>query len=89
MIARSQLQFFGADRLHKTDFHLGQVVENLTSVERELLSEHLLKLRHALDPGFTYLNWTSLGILDFVAAATKVRPCSALHCSRYMVRNCN
>ena len=49
-----------------------QVVENLTSVERELLHEHLLKLRHALDPGFAYLNWTSLGILDFVAAAVKV-----------------
>ena len=49
-----------------------QVVENLTPVERELLNEHLLKLRHALDPGFAYLNWTSLGVLDFVAAATKV-----------------
>ncbi|KAK9868729.1 hypothetical protein WJX84_008574 [Apatococcus fuscideae] len=48
-----------------------QVVENLTPVERELLNEHLLKLRHALDPGFAYLNWTSLGVLDFVAAATK------------------
>lgn len=49
-----------------------QVVENLTSMERELLNEHLLKLRHGLDPGFAYLNWTSLGILDFVAAAVKV-----------------
>lgn len=58
-----------------------QVVENLTSVERELLNEHLLKLRHALDPGFAYLNWTSLGILDFVAAAMKVCtiPCPLLY----------
>lgn len=43
-----------------------QVVDSLNPVERELLSERTKALRAALNPGFTPLNWNSLGIPDFI-----------------------
>ncbi len=49
-----------------------QVLDRLTPVEQQLLSQRLTQLRHVLDPGFSPLNWNSLGIPDFVATCNKV-----------------
>ena len=49
-----------------------QVTEQLTGVEQHLLSQRLAQLRTALNPGFSPLNWNSLGIPDFVASCNKV-----------------
>ena len=51
-----------------------QVLDRLTPVEQQLLSQRLTQLRHVLDPGFSPLNWNSLGIPDFVATCNKVQP---------------
>ena len=55
-----------------------QVLDRLTPIEQQLLSHRLTQLRHVLDPGFSPLNWNSLGIPDFVATCNKVS-CSFLH----------
>lgn len=49
-----------------------QVTEQLKGVEQHLLSHRLAQLRTALNPGFSPLNWNSLGIPDFVASCNKV-----------------
>lgn len=49
-----------------------QVLDRLTPIEQQLLSQRLTQLRHVLDPGFSPLNWNSLGIPDFVATCNKV-----------------
>ena len=49
-----------------------QVLDRLTPVEQQLLSQRLTQLRHVLDPGFSPLNWNSLGIPDFVATCNRV-----------------
>jgi len=43
----------------------------LTPVEKSLLAKRLVKLEKVLNPGFSPLNWNSLGIPDFVAMANK------------------
>ncbi|MCO5597848.1 hypothetical protein L7F22_051932 [Adiantum nelumboides] len=43
----------------------------LTSVEAKLLAYHLTTLQQVLEPGFSYLNWNSLGIPDFVSFCSK------------------
>ncbi|KAJ7569126.1 hypothetical protein O6H91_01G062100 [Diphasiastrum complanatum] len=43
----------------------------LTPVESKLLSSRLQNLHHVLDPGFSQLNWNSLGIPEFVSLCTK------------------
>lgn len=52
-----------------------QVLDRLTPVEQQLLSQRLTQLRHVLDPGFSPLNWNSLGIPDFVATCNRVSMC--------------
>ena len=58
--------------------HAMQVLDRLTPIEQQLLSQRLTQLRHVLDPGFSPLNWNSLGIPDFVATCNKVS-CSLVH----------
>ena len=58
--------------------HAVQVLDRLTPIEQQLLSQRLTQLRHVLDPGFSPLNWNSLGIPDFVATCNKVS-CSFMH----------
>ncbi|DBA95316.1 TPA: Dynein heavy chain cytoplasmic [Trebouxia sp. C0006] len=48
-----------------------KVLDRLTPVEQQLLSQRLTQLRHVLDPGFSPLNWNSLGIPDFVATCNR------------------
>nr|AML30863.1 axonemal inner arm dynein heavy chain 7 [Marsilea vestita] len=43
----------------------------LTAVESKLLAYHIKRLQQVLDPGFSHLNWNSLGIPDFVAFCIK------------------
>ncbi len=58
---------------HRLTCRDAQVTEQLSGVERELLSARLAQLHHALDAGFNPLNWNSLGIPEFIAACNKVR----------------
>ncbi len=50
---------------------LSQVLGMLTPIERQLMSVKLRDLERCLDPGFSPLNWNSLGIPDFIAACSK------------------
>jgi hypothetical protein len=47
------------------------VTGQLGSVERVLLARQLQRLETALGPGFDPLNWTSLGVNDFVFSCNK------------------
>ncbi|CAD7701503.1 unnamed protein product, partial [Ostreobium quekettii] len=51
--------------------HYYQVLSMLTPVERSLMSQKLRQLELVLGPGFSPLNWNSLGISDFVASCNK------------------
>ncbi|KAJ3091388.1 Dynein heavy chain 10, axonemal [Quaeritorhiza haematococci] len=42
------------------------VVEVLDSAERKLLQTHIGELKRVMNPGFTRLNWNSLGIQEFI-----------------------
>ena len=68
-----------------------QVLDRLTPIEQQLLSQRLTQLRHVLDPGFSPLNWNSLGIPDFVAICNKVG-CTIAHIAtlshRYTISRC-
>lgn len=64
--------------------HAVQVLDRLTSIEQQLLSQRLTQLRHVLDPGFSPLNWNSLGIPDFVATCNKVSCSFAQQCFCFM-----
>lgn len=48
-----------------------QSIDALSSVERELMERKLEELEGCLQPGFTILNWNSLGIAEFAAACNK------------------
>ncbi len=50
---------------------LVQSIDALSSVERELMERKLEELEGCLQPGFTILNWNSLGIAEFAAACNK------------------
>jgi dynein heavy chain len=55
------------------------VMDSLNPVERELLSERAKGLRASLNPGFTPLNWNSLGIPDFIGGCnTAIRDFQSL-----------
>ncbi|GBG66229.1 hypothetical protein CBR_g57832 [Chara braunii] len=47
------------------------VRELITSIEKKLLGSRLARLERVLDPGFSPLNWNSLGIPDFISTCTK------------------
>ena len=64
---------------------LGQAVDGLTAVEKEILMSRLAALRACLQPGFTPLVWASLTIPAFVQAAEKVRCGSCLVQSRHWI----
>ena len=51
--------------------HYYEVIGQLTPVERELLAKKLEELEQSLQPGFTILNWNSLGIAEFIQASSK------------------
>ena len=51
--------------------HYHDVIGQLNEIERSLLSVRLAELESVLDPGFTRLNWNSLGVQDFVASTEK------------------
>ena len=51
--------------------HYHSVLDMLTAAEKKLLATRATKLERALDPGFNVLNWSSLGIPDFVTSCTK------------------
>ncbi|MEW5308429.1 MAG: hypothetical protein WDW38_000392 [Sanguina aurantia] len=51
--------------------HYYEVIHTLTPIERDLMVRKLEELEGALQPGFTILNWNSLGILEFIGAASK------------------
>ena len=61
-----------------------QVLDRLTPVEQQLLSQRLTQLRHVLNPGFSPLNWNSLGIPDFVATCNRVSAKLRHHHKRIM-----
>ncbi|KAI9102678.1 dynein heavy chain and region D6 of dynein motor-domain-containing protein [Phlyctochytrium arcticum] len=42
------------------------VLEALDSAERKLLQTHIAELKRVMKPGFTRLNWNSLGIPEFI-----------------------
>lgn len=42
------------------------IMESLEPAERKLLASHLEELKRVIKPGFTRLNWNSLGIPDFI-----------------------
>ncbi len=43
-----------------------QVIGQLTPVEKELMVKKLEELEASLHPGFSILNWNSLGIPEFI-----------------------
>ncbi|KAK3269901.1 Dynein heavy chain cytoplasmic, partial [Cymbomonas tetramitiformis] len=51
--------------------HYHSVIGLCTGVEQNLLAKRLEKLEEILNPGFSPLNWNSLGIPDFVASCNK------------------
>jgi dynein heavy chain len=51
--------------------HYYEATDQLSRVEQSLLSRKLAELGNALQPGFTTLNWNSLGIPEFVTACNK------------------
>ncbi|KXZ49756.1 DHC2 protein [Gonium pectorale] len=46
-------------------------IDQLTPVERELMERKLEELEGCLQPGFTILNWNSLGISEFIGTCDK------------------
>ncbi|GMH41526.1 hypothetical protein BSKO_09436 [Bryopsis sp. KO-2023] len=48
-----------------------QVISQLSQVETTLMQQKLQQLEIALDPGFSPLNWNSLGIPDFITSCNK------------------
>ncbi|GLI59150.1 hypothetical protein VaNZ11_000978 [Volvox africanus] len=46
-------------------------IDQLSAVERELMERKLEELESCLQPGFTILNWNSLGITEFIGACDK------------------
>lgn len=48
-----------------------QSIDQLTPVERELMERKLEELESCLQPGFTILNWNSLGITEFIGTCDK------------------
>jgi dynein heavy chain len=42
------------------------VVDVLDNAERKLLQTHIAELKRVMKPGFTRLNWNSLGIPEFI-----------------------
>ena len=51
--------------------HWHDVIDQLNDIEKSLLSVRITELESVLDPGFSRLNWNSLGVQDFVASAEK------------------
>ena len=49
------------------------VVDSLDNIEKKLLQQHLSELKRVMKPGFTRLNWNSLGIPEFIARCNVVR----------------
>ena len=47
------------------------VIDSLELVEKKLLLSHISELKRVLKPGFTRLNWNSLGIPDFNSRCTQ------------------
>ncbi|PNH08033.1 Dynein-1-alpha heavy chain, flagellar inner arm I1 complex [Tetrabaena socialis] len=48
-----------------------ECIDQLSPVERELMERKLEELEGCLQPGFTILNWNSLGITEFIGACNK------------------
>jgi dynein heavy chain len=46
-------------------------IDQLSTIEHELLAKKLQELETCLLPGFHTLNWNSLGILEFIQACQK------------------
>jgi hypothetical protein len=51
--------------------HYYDVIAQLLPIERELMKRKLDELEQSLQPGFTILNWNSLGIPEFITACNK------------------
>ncbi|KAI9144584.1 dynein heavy chain and region D6 of dynein motor-domain-containing protein [Paraphysoderma sedebokerense] len=47
--------------------HYNDTIDRLDNAERKLLTNHVNELRRVMKPGLTRLNWTSLGIPDFIS----------------------
>nr|Q9SMH3.1 RecName: Full=Dynein-1-alpha heavy chain, flagellar inner arm I1 complex; AltName: Full=1-alpha DHC; AltName: Full=Dynein-1, subspecies f [Chlamydomonas reinhardtii]CAB56598.1 1-alpha dynein heavy chain [Chlamydomonas reinhardtii] len=52
-------------------FKYYESIDQLTPVERELMERKLEELESCLQPGFTILNWNSLGITEFIGTCDK------------------
>ena len=48
------------------------VINDLTVAERKLLMEQIQELKRVMKPGFSRLNWNSLGIPDFISRCNQV-----------------
>lgn len=51
--------------------HYYDVIGQLLPIECELMKRKLVELESSLQPGFTILNWNSLGIPEFITACNK------------------
>lgn len=51
--------------------HYYEVIGQLLPIEKELMKRKLEELEGSLQPGFTILNWNSLGIPEFITACQK------------------
>ena len=50
-----------------------EVLGSLDQAERKLLSLQVNELKRVMRPGFTRLNWNSLGFTDFISRCNLVR----------------
>lgn len=48
------------------------ILDELNSAEKKLLMEQIQELKRVMKPGFSRLNWNSLGIPDFISRCTIV-----------------
>jgi dynein heavy chain len=49
-----------------------QLVNGFEAAEERMMASHLNHIRKVLRPGLTRINWSSLGIADFVNKTTQV-----------------
>jgi dynein heavy chain len=52
--------------------HYHSQLYSLDPAEANLLQSHIVELKRVMKPGFTRLNWNSLGIPDFIARCNQV-----------------
>jgi dynein heavy chain, axonemal len=62
--------YYLIENLHTMLRTYAAVTEPLDAAEKKLLQNHLNELKRVMKPGFTRLNWNSLGIPEFIQRCT-------------------